>query len=55
MPLGQGKGKGGPRQGEGGASRCVCPNCGYEEAHQRGTPCQERKCPECGAPLVGKR
>jgi predicted Fe-Mo cluster-binding NifX family protein len=30
---------------------CVCPQCGYSEAHARGTPCMQKKCPQCGAVL----
>jgi len=51
---GQGQGVGGPRQGDGGADKCVCPDCGAEYPHDRGTPCNEQTCPECGATLVGK-
>jgi len=28
---------------------CICPKCGKRVEHRRGTPCQEEKCPECGA------
>lgn len=52
--LGEGRGVGGPRQGVGGAELCVCPKCGYEEEHERGTPCAEFECPECGTTMVGK-
>lgn len=51
---GEGQGVGGPRQGDGGASKCVCPKCGTEIAHERGVPCSQSKCPKCGADLVGK-
>ena len=50
---GQGIGVGGNRQGDGGASTCVCPSCGYSEPHDRGTPCTSKTCPECGASLQG--
>ena len=26
---------------------CICPNCGYKETHQRGIPCNTKKCPKC--------
>jgi len=51
--LGEGRGVGGPRQGIGGADKCVCPECGFTKAHDRGTPCAEMKCPKCGATMSG--
>lgn len=33
---------------------CMCPDCGYEELHQRGIPCFTRTCPECHVPLLRK-
>jgi predicted Zn-ribbon and HTH transcriptional regulator len=51
---GEGQGVGGSRQGDGGAVKCVCPDCGYETEHNRGTPCNQMKCPKCGSKLVGK-
>ena len=40
-------------QGDGGTDTCVCPKCGYKAEHDRGTPCNETDCPECGATMVG--
>lgn len=51
---GEGQGVGGPRQGDAGATTCVCPKCGHELEHNRGIPCTEVKCPECGATMEGK-
>jgi len=51
---GQGQGVGGTRQGDGGADACVCPECGHEVEHEKGTPCNEMECPECGVAMVGK-
>lgn len=31
---------------------CVCPKCGERIAHRRGVPCQEERCPQCGAKLL---
>ena len=31
---------------------CVCTSCGYQEQHQAGSPCFEKKCPECNSDLV---
>jgi len=50
---GKGRGKGGPRQGDGGAKYCKCPKCGYTVDHARGKPCQEIPCAKCGAKMVG--
>lgn len=56
---GRGKGQAGQSAGRmGGPSAagsggfCVCPQCGKKEPHQRGVPCYERKCPECGANMI---
>ncbi len=35
------------------AGKCSCPKCGYEETHQRGIPCSQKKCPKCDTPLKG--
>jgi len=41
-------GMGGPRAaGPGGF--CICPSCGYREAHVSGQPCNQKPCPKCGA------
>ena len=38
--------------GIGGA--CICPKCDKEFSHQRGVPCQDERCPDCGAKLLRK-
>ena len=48
------QGQGGPKVGAGGTDVCVCPKCDYEEEHDRGTPCNQKTCPECNEPLTGK-
>lgn len=30
---------------------CVCARCGHREAHVRGIPCVQRRCPECGTAM----
>jgi hypothetical protein len=45
---GQGRGRmGGPLAG-GAVGTCVCPKCGHREPHERGVPCIQKRCPECG-------
>ena len=51
---GMGLGRGGLRQGDGGATKCICPQCGYEVPHERGIPCREQKCPKCNILMIGK-
>lgn len=51
---GYGQGVGKPKRGAGGTDNCVCPKCGAESAHVRGTPCNQIKCPKCGTPMQGK-
>ena len=38
------------RMGAGGS--CVCPKCDRRMPHSRGVPCQEEKCPDCGAKML---
>lgn len=38
--------------GVGPSGYCVCPQCGYREAHQPGAPCVGRQCPRCGTALT---
>jgi predicted Fe-Mo cluster-binding NifX family protein len=33
---------------------CVCTQCGYSETHERGNPCVQKRCPQCGAGLSRK-
>jgi uncharacterized protein len=36
-----------------GSNKCTCPECGYEETHQRGTPCSQTNCRKCKTPMKG--
>jgi len=38
--------------GAGAAGYCICPRCGHQELHTRGTPCMEKKCPNCGIAMT---
>ena len=31
---------------------CVCPKCETRVPHDRGVPCQEVRCPGCGAKML---
>lgn len=31
---------------------CICPKCGEKTPHKRGIPCQEERCPKCGAKML---
>jgi predicted Fe-Mo cluster-binding NifX family protein len=39
-------------QAAGPSGSCRCPLCGHQEAHERGMPCVQRTCPQCGTSLV---
>jgi len=63
MPFGRGRGmrmrsyqgrgaQGGDKPGSGPAGNCICPSCGYTTPHSRLQPCNQRKCPKCGATLT---
>ena len=62
---GQGGGRGGGGQGQGGGrgggfamglgGNCTCPNCKATVAHQRGAPCYQMKCPQCGQAMTRQR
>jgi hypothetical protein len=28
---------------------CICTQCGHTETHERGKPCMQKKCSQCGA------
>ena len=51
---GGGRGRGGGF-GAGGGGNCVCAKCGKVIAHQRGAPCTQIRCPDCGAMMVRQR
>jgi len=37
-----------------GIDVCVCPECGEEVEHERGTPCSKTECPKCGVMMAPK-
>jgi NAD-dependent SIR2 family protein deacetylase len=36
----------------GADGRCICPKCETETEHRAGIPCQEERCPKCGAKML---
>ena len=49
---GRGLGRMGGSKTAGPAGTCVCPQCGHREPHQRGVPCFDRECPQCGTAMT---
>jgi len=49
---GAGAGGSGPSQRSGTADFCLCPVCGVKAPHERGIPCFQVNCPQCGKPMV---
>ncbi|MBN1443036.1 MAG: NifB/NifX family molybdenum-iron cluster-binding protein [Planctomycetes bacterium] len=49
---GQGRGRMGGPLAAGAVGTCRCPKCGHREPHERGVPCVERPCPQCGTAMV---
>ena len=52
---GSGRGRGrtqGNQPGIGLGGNCVCPSCGKIMQHQRGVPCNQMSCPDCGAKMI---
>lgn len=47
---GGGGGQGGGAMGAGGS--CLCPKCGRRFPHQRGVPCLNERCEDCGVALI---
>lgn len=37
--------------GKGPDGSCICPKCDYKTLHEKGHPCSDQKCPECGSTL----
>ena len=48
---GTGQGAGKEKVGDGGRDDCYCPVCKKTYAHDRGMPCIEQTCPDCGGKL----
>lgn len=54
---GRGRGFRRERELENGArgrlpTNCICPQCGWVEPHQPGTPCFQTICPRCGSVMT---
>ena len=39
-------------EGLGSGGHCVCPKCGGRFPHRTGVPCQDERCPTCGAKML---
>jgi predicted Fe-Mo cluster-binding NifX family protein len=46
------RGKGNNLGGVGTGGFCRCPACGTQTPHERGIPCIQLNCPQCGKPMV---
>ena len=40
------------RHDMGAGGTCICPKCGEKIPHQDGIPCQDERCPGCGAKML---
>ena len=40
-----------PKHEMGPGGSCICPKCGYKAPHQKATPCQDQKCPQCAVKM----
>ncbi|MBN2399607.1 MAG: NifB/NifX family molybdenum-iron cluster-binding protein [Candidatus Aminicenantes bacterium] len=49
---GQGRGRMGGLRAGGDSGTCLCPKCGQRVAHERGVPCVQRQCPQCGSAMT---
>jgi hypothetical protein len=45
----------GPGKGGDEADSCLCPACGAKTDHQRGIPCLQVTCAQCGKSLVRRK
>jgi len=36
----------------GSGGECICPKCRKTIDHRRSIPCQDERCPECGAKML---
>ena len=49
---GKGQGRMGGPSAAGPSGYCVCPQCGHQQTHERGIPCTQKQCPNCGATMT---
>lgn len=47
-----GTGGSSPGKRAGTSDSCLCPVCGAKAPHERGIPCFQVNCPQCGKPMV---
>lgn len=36
----------------GAGGECICPKCEARTPHHQGVPCQDERCPACGAKML---
>ncbi len=49
---GMGRGRMGGMKAGGALGNCLCPKCGNRQPHDRGIPCTQVKCPQCGSTMI---
>lgn len=49
---GGGRGRMGGLLAGGAVGTCLCPKCGHRKPHERGIPCTQVKCPQCGTVMI---
>ncbi|MBN2157080.1 MAG: hypothetical protein JW776_13635 [Candidatus Lokiarchaeota archaeon] len=47
-----GRGRMGGPYAAGPEGSCICPNCKHQIPHKAGVPCNNQKCPKCGATMT---
>ena len=48
----RGRGRMGGPFAAGPGGNCICPNCGHNEPHIVGQPCNQKICEKCGAKMT---
>ncbi|MEA2012956.1 MAG: hypothetical protein U9O87_07765 [Verrucomicrobiota bacterium] len=51
---GGGRGQMGGPLAAGPGGQCICPSCGYTQAHTPSQPCSQKSCPKCNTKMTRK-